>query len=527
MRTHHLPDSAGPPPTAPHATMRAAVALILAVTLLRMAWLCWFSPYELSADEAQYWDWSRRLELSYHTKGPGIAWLIAASVRVLGVSEWGVRAAAPVCWAVMAWALARAAFTVGGSRAAAWGVLALLSVPAYSACALLMTIDVPLLACWSLAVLALLHLGTPVCPAGRAVVLGLMFGVAVGVGMLFKYTAALLLPGAAVYLWLTLGPARSRALALGSALLGASVCLIPVVIWNHSHGWSSLAHLLGHVNMPGGDLSPGAGAGAGYSPSWTLEYLGVQAVIVGPILVAMALAVAAGLRHADGAVRRTALLGLCGAAPVLLFYLLVTIRTDVEGNWPIAAYVSLVPVTGAILAGASPLKGCLRLGAHWGVGYGVVAGLGMTMLVPLARLPGIGRYVPMYRLSGSRELAGRVDAVRAELAATDAGTPIVIASRYGTTALLAFYLPDRPVVYCAGKRLGDRHSPYDDFADSDLADPALIGRSAVLVDSSRRAASERWARVLRFARLENRGIVGRSTVFVATGYAGPSEAPPP
>jgi len=51
----------------------------------------WLSPYELVADEAQYWEWSRHLEWSYHSKGPGIAWLVALATRTLGNAEWAIR----------------------------------------------------------------------------------------------------------------------------------------------------------------------------------------------------------------------------------------------------------------------------------------------------------------------------------------------------------------------------------------------------------------------------------------------------
>ena len=44
----------------------ATVGMALAVLALRLVYLLWFCPYELAADEAQYWDWSRRLDLSYY-----------------------------------------------------------------------------------------------------------------------------------------------------------------------------------------------------------------------------------------------------------------------------------------------------------------------------------------------------------------------------------------------------------------------------------------------------------------------------
>src|SRR3954471_20313095 len=68
-----------------------AVALILAAFAARLVYLVWLNPYELLGDEAYYWEWSRHLDLCYYEKGPGLAYLIAASVRLFGDAEWAVR----------------------------------------------------------------------------------------------------------------------------------------------------------------------------------------------------------------------------------------------------------------------------------------------------------------------------------------------------------------------------------------------------------------------------------------------------
>src|SRR5262245_20578367 len=58
--------------------------LILAVTGLRFAWLLSDCPLDLAPDEAHYWDWSRRLDWSYYSKGPLVAWLIRAGTLLAG-----------------------------------------------------------------------------------------------------------------------------------------------------------------------------------------------------------------------------------------------------------------------------------------------------------------------------------------------------------------------------------------------------------------------------------------------------------
>jgi len=107
-------------------------------------------PLLLAGDEAQYWDWSRRLELSYYSKGPGVAWIIAASTWAFGVSEWAVRLPAAVASFVATLALARLAARLTGGDERVGFVAAVLyqAAPVFYATSQFMTIDAPYFACW-------------------------------------------------------------------------------------------------------------------------------------------------------------------------------------------------------------------------------------------------------------------------------------------------------------------------------------------------------------------------------------------
>ena len=90
MRTPAAPTVAAP---AGGETAAAAwrLALFLAVLGgLRIAYLA-VGPLDLSPDEAHYWEWSRRLDLAYYSKGPLVAYLIRALTAILGTSAFGIR----------------------------------------------------------------------------------------------------------------------------------------------------------------------------------------------------------------------------------------------------------------------------------------------------------------------------------------------------------------------------------------------------------------------------------------------------
>ena len=72
------------------------LVFLVGLSLIRVA-LILYGPVDLSGDEAQYWDWSRHLDWSYYSKGPGVAVAIRLGTALLGNTVLGVRAQ-PWCW---------------------------------------------------------------------------------------------------------------------------------------------------------------------------------------------------------------------------------------------------------------------------------------------------------------------------------------------------------------------------------------------------------------------------------------------
>ncbi|HBS27916.1 MAG TPA: hypothetical protein DEB06_00345, partial [Phycisphaerales bacterium] len=213
----------------------------------------------------QYWDWSRRPDLSYYSKGPGIAWLIALSTRVFSDSEWAIRLPAALSMGLAA--LACAAMVQRASprapMAALHGAGVFLTIPAFHATALFMTIDPPLIACWTLAACCTYAMLDRASTGRPSIALWVALGLALGLGFLFKYTALLLIPGLALAWWNRRAEARPDARTPARAALALAVFILlasPVLLWNQRHGWPTVAHLLGHLGAPGGD-SPRAGTG--------------------------------------------------------------------------------------------------------------------------------------------------------------------------------------------------------------------------------------------------------------------------
>lgn len=532
------------------------LGLVLVIALLRIVYLVWLCPYSLIEDEAHYWEWSRRLDWSYYSKGPGIAWSIAASVGIFGVSEWAVRLPVVLASAVAMLALAGLAGDVFRDvRTAFFTVACAALVPMYQVTSLLSTIDMPYAACWSVAAWS----------AWRALMRGsrgawVTLGCALAVGFLFKYTIVLLVPGLLIF---ALTSRRDLSLARGwpgFALLSltlAFVGVLPVLVWNSRSGWPTLHHLLGHLGVAGGDVAVTQGAGAGwrYRPMWTIEFVGTQLGIVGPALALAAWAYRR-FRNASARIELPAravgvlFLWLC-AAPVLVFYLGVTLVAEAEGNWAMAGYTTLLCLAGAgVVAGMDefhvrvaawhtlpeprPWSGLLRRKPdtfahsawHWTLIYGLFSGLGMLRVDLAALLPGIGPYVPVGRLVGAPLQANDAFSHAAALQRRTGLEPFYVAQHYGVASRLAFYLPNHPTVYCSSSRMNGRRTQYDFWPDTDLGDlNTLRGRPAIMVGAEIETWQKLFERVESLGRLDGDHKKGRPA-FAGVGFRGfPARSP--
>lgn len=534
-------------------SLRGAVLLALLICALRLIYIFFISPYELDGDEAQYWEWSRRLQLSYYTKGPGVAWTIAAFTALFGHTEGGVRTAAVLSSCIMMITLARLAYDVGGrSNKAAFYTAALYTLtPAYFAASQFMTIDMPFFMCMALGCLLAFHAVKATREGRGGWVTWALLGLVIGVGFDYKYTILLMLPGLLIFLAVqrkTMPLNAALFARLGLMLVVFLLAISPVIIWNHREGWPTVSHLLGHVHMPGGDSH--TRKSWSYDPTWTLEGLAVQLGIVGiPVMLLLILSVrwAWRQRRDDAAAWRDHLLLILLGLPTLVFYFGVSLLSDIEGNWPLAGYIPLLPLAGIALAVHMPLfhakaaawralpeprprAGLLRkrpqtiwqVAWHVAIAWGLVAAVAIPA-APFAKDLPIAKNISGFdRVTGQADEAKKLDLLRRQLTEQLGQEPAILAYKYRTTAAYAFYLPDRPtLVYCGQHYFGARRSPYDYFEDTNLRDPALLGRPFILIGRS----AQGWQRVFRFDRVDV--IDADRQWFLGHNYQGPADPPTP
>jgi hypothetical protein len=146
------------------------------------------------------------------------------------------------------------------------------------------------------------------------------------------------------------------------------------------------------------------------------------------------------------------------------------------------------------------------------------------------------------RLLGGRAMGQDVTHVLAELQTRTGARPFVLSQHYGRASLMAFYVawPDTLArgqgasaieSYCSGALTGGRMSHFDFMASTDLSDPSLRGRPAVILSNDRPEVLARWrtmfesvtpapgSSAVRDGRLRSERKRDR-VVYIATGFKG-------
>ncbi len=223
-------------PRVPHDIRWRVTAIGVAgyVVVLRLLFI---GLADLLPQEAYYWNYSQHLDFGYLDHPPMVAWLIWAGTNVFGNNEFGVRIAAWLGWFVTAFFSFRLTHRLFGKSAAFVSLLLVAALPFYFGAGFFMTPDAPLTAAWAG---TLYFLERTLIGSRRKAWWGV--GICMGLGMLSKYTIALLGPATLLFM---LVDTRARAwLKRPEPYLAAVLALLifsPVIFWNLENGLASFA----------------------------------------------------------------------------------------------------------------------------------------------------------------------------------------------------------------------------------------------------------------------------------------------
>ncbi len=213
---------------------RFCLAIVIYAVLLRLLYL---GVPELLFEEAYYWNYAKHLDIGYLDHPLMVAWIIRLFIALMGNIEFAVRAGAFLCWLVTAWFSYRLTRDFLGQAAAHRALTIVAALPVYFFFGLFMSPDAPLAACWAAAIYFMHQIVVREDPRAW-----LWLGVAIGLGMISKYTIVLL--GAAIVLYVLVDRPSRKWLTRPEPYVAALIALAlfsPVIIWNWQHEWASLA----------------------------------------------------------------------------------------------------------------------------------------------------------------------------------------------------------------------------------------------------------------------------------------------
>lgn len=424
---------------------RLLLLLIVAMTAWRLV-IAALMP--VTQDEAYYFDWARSLAWGYFDHPPGVALLGLGTLLEPG-SALMARLGGIMAGTLTLLALVRFYRNCGltDQRDLTLAlILAFATLPGLVG-GVITTPDTALALGWALA----LHEGERALAGERR--RWLTAGLAIGLGLLGKYTMVLIGP---ILLWAIL---RSdwRALRTPWPYLGALAALLvfaPNILWNANHDWLTMRFQFGHgfstemgplASAPADTIDHSGPSSPGERLASLFEYLGTQLGFWGLIILPLLLVPWLGRRDQSDRMggdpqssppkKRSRSQTFLPHARVLLiaatlfplvFFALVATVSAVEANWPVMYLLTAAPLAAV----------WLRRARNWVF----AAAAAHLLLVTLYAFHAATDALP---LPDSQNRILRETHGFAELAriASELDAP-VYADRYQTTAMLRFYQSD-------------------------------------------------------------------------------------
>lgn len=448
--------------TKPHLTLLLSFLFVMSV--FRIYYIL-HGPLDLSPDEAHYWEWARRLDLSYYSKGPMIAYLIYISTSIFGDTVFGIRIMAVIFSALSSVYLFRLINYMyveqkpeNNQSVALSSALLLQIIPMFAPFGVIFTIDSPFIFFW---ILSLHFFWRAIISEDRLKTQNsklrnwLFLGISIGLGLLTKYTMAFFY--ACAFLFLLFSEKRFL-LKTTKPYLSFIISLLlfsPVIIWNLQHDWVTIRHTAGQAHVS---------EGLTMSFKTFIEFLGSQVGIITPIIFGMMMYAIfkfvsgkGGSIHEPDELLRVGFL-LYFSIPVIGFFLLKSIQGKVQPNWAMTGYITGIIAFVKYFIGQrflSSKKKTLLLS-------GISLALFVTMIAhypSIIKLP--PKLDPSSRLRGWKELGSEVSRIYDSM--QNKGEVFIFSDRYQVSSELAFYVKKHPRTYCINLRR--RMNQYDLWPD--------------------------------------------------------------
>ncbi len=438
-----------------------------ALTLVR---LCYIAQLELFPDESYYTMWSERMDISYFSKGPGVATAIWIGTHLFGMNEFGVRVLSPLLGLGTSLLLYSFGRRLYGESVGIWTAVMINSIPIFNVGSLIMTIDPLSIFFWTAALYSC-WLALERSPEFSK--WWPLTGVAIGLGFLSKYTNALEL--VSIVLLLAVTPKYRREFRRPGfwTMLGVVLLFtLPPIIWNAQHEWVTISHLTARGGLH---------KSFHIDPAEFFSFLGVHFGVYSPLIFGGMLTAAWWALRRSGQQWKPRFL-LAFAVPIFALYFWLALKQAGEANWTAPGAISLGVLAVALWHERAQTSAFARRFCVAALAVGIGSSLLIVNLDGIRALgiPWSYRLDPGARMRGWRTATERIEALRADFEAALGEPVFLIANEHEVASSLAFYMkakrpegPGHPPVYIPeSQQIQDQFSfwhRYDEFVDPQAA----------------------------------------------------------
>lgn len=430
---------------------------IASITIVRSIYVN-FVP--LVPQEAYYWKYAKNLALSYFDHPPMTAYIIAFFTWIGGDNAFFIRLGSIIFsmgLMLLLYAIIKRLFNNHK-----WAFLAVVTINCtvlFSIGATVITPDVPLLFFWAVIVYSLVRL-----QEANQKRWWYLAACSLGLGLLSKYTAILIVPG--IFIYLLFSKSQRKWLKSVYPYLGLIIAFLifsPVIIWNYQNDWASF--LFQSSNRFSKMID--------FRPEFFFQLIGSQLGMLTPYVFFLVITgwIQIGRLSIKEKNEKYSLLFWI-AFPVYFVFVLFSFRSLVKMNWLAPAYITSI-IASIVWINSTQSKWADRF-KKW-LKPGLILGLIIVLIMHLLPI------VPMFPIrkgdtwTGWKELSKRVVEIKKEMGEDNT---FIFGHEYKIPSEITFYTPNHVTTH-SGEIIGEKGLQYTFWTNFN----ELIGKDAIFVTS--------------------------------------------